>query len=910
VKRRTSAVFLIALMLLGLAPNLGTKASDTSGTSGNPALIRHLTNGLTVAVIEDHSAPVVDVTMYYNCGSLDESQGKTGLAHSLEHMMFRGTAALSGAALQSLVEQLGDEANADTSEDLTRFVTLVPANQFDVILEVEADRMRGLLLRESDWKLERQAVLAEMDERQGQPDTLLSEAVRRALFAGSPFAHDPLGDRRDVMSLTTSDLRTFYRQYYVPNNALLVITGDVDREVAYQRAVAHFSEIPAGDSHFSRIPDAQGHATRSKISVRGDSPQAIVDEAFRMPGDLAGDSAAASAFADAMENDNSPFRQLITDQLALNIDVDTETTARFGIMHVVLWLRPEARPDAVDRAFRHILSEIVARGLDPELLSASKIRTATDSLLAGDSVSDLNDRYGYPLASEGHDPKQDDAEAARLDSQAMRRVITRWFSHPAITGVLLPTGTGKRIVRSEKSTTIHDRFPGRVSREPILFPTWAHDALANKPIPISKLNPVPSILRNGLRLFVQPVPGVSTVVIKGAVEVDPRDDPPGKEGTGRLLSTLMRDGSWHYDPDEQSLVSDELGADIDFGFSFGAHGRASDMNRFIDVLSDALRFPSLPPPYVDEERNGFQDATTAEARDPDAIAERALDRALYAPGDPALRTETRASIDAIGIADLAQFEERSVRPDRTILVVVGDVDPRDVRTAVERAFGDWTSRGVARPVVLPPLPPTKPIRIVVPADRDVSTVILAKRAVGMDDPAYVDLVLLDAILGADGRAGTRLMSSLRTQRGLVYEAGSGLESSPSRGILRIEFKTHRGSIPVAESIAREAIRDLEARPVSTAELADVKRILVTSEIVSEESTQAMAETILALARLHRPPDYYRHFAEAIAPRTPIQLQTAARRIFGSDAFAEAIVGRVTPVTPRNPSARKSIRADN
>jgi zinc protease len=880
----------LALLVLAIGPGSHVQPAAQRRIVSHSAAVRHLTNGLTVAVIEDHAAPVVEVAMYYRFGSLDEIPGKTGLAHALEHMMFRGTAALSGAALDDVVEQLGDAANGDTNEDYTRFVTTVPATQLGVVVHIEADRMRGLLLREKDWRLEQGAVLAEMDDSQGQPYTVVSEAARQALFAGSPFAHDPYGSRRDVTSLTASDLRLVYRNYYIPNNAVLVITGDVASETAFAQAEAQFGKIPAGQQ-LRRKPFLWGRAAQTKVVVRGDSAQALVDEAFRMPGDLAPDSAAANAFADAIDSDNSPFRQLINDDLVLNITVDTESTLQAGILHVVLWLTPEARPDVVDRAFRKILSNILKHGLDPELLEAEKAGTASGALRDEDSVSELSDRYGYALAVEGHDPDRDDADTMRLDQPAMHRVISRWFSQPAITGVLLPTGKSERIVRSLRSTTIHDRSIQQDSSDPVSLPSWARDALEKIPMPASRIDPALFVFPDGLRLFVQRIPGIRSVVIKGEVATDARFDPPGKTGTGRLLSTLMRDGSRHYDSYQQNLVSDLLGADITFGFSFGAHGRTRDMAVFLDVLADALRFPSLSPVDVDGERGSYRDAAIAALRDPDIVAERALDRALYAPGDPELRVETPASIGSIDIEDLRHYQERYVRPDRTTIVVAGDVDPHAVRAAVNRTFGGWQSQGVAASAALPAIPPTEPVRVVVPANREESTILIGKRAAGANDPAYHDLLLLDAILGGRGRAGARLMNGLRTERGLVYEAASGIDSSPERGILRIRIKTHPENVSAAESIARNALRSIETRPVSATELARAKRALVASQAVSEESTETIADSILTLARLHFPRDYYLHFSDTLMAPTPSDLRTAARRILGSDAFAEAIVGR-------------------
>ena len=236
------------------AAALPTPAPLPTIPPGSNGIVKTLANGLRVVVVEDPAAAVVQTAMWYRFGSLYETPGKTGLAHALEHMMFRGTPDLNGGGLDDVAARLGAEMNADTTNDYTHFYFVVPADQLDLTLHIEADRMQHLLLSAADWNLERGAVLAEIERDQSDPGSKLYYAVRRAAWPTSPYGLTALGEKRDVQRATVADLRHYYQTWYAPNNATLVVTGDVKAADVFARAEKYFGGIAASSSR----PSAQG----------------------------------------------------------------------------------------------------------------------------------------------------------------------------------------------------------------------------------------------------------------------------------------------------------------------------------------------------------------------------------------------------------------------------------------------------------------------------------------------------------------------------------------------------------------------------------------------------------------------------------------------------------------------------
>ena len=197
----------LALLCAPIRP-LGAVAQQSAIPTGQE---RTLANGLRVVVIEDHAAPVAQIQIWYRFGALDETPGKTGLAHALEHMMFRGTHDISSAGIDDMSARLGADVNAETENEMTHFYFVVPADRVDTIVHFEADRMRGLALDPAAWNLERGAVLEEYAEKHGNPVTSFIYEVNQRVYPGSRLGGTSLGVKADIERATVADLRANVR---------------------------------------------------------------------------------------------------------------------------------------------------------------------------------------------------------------------------------------------------------------------------------------------------------------------------------------------------------------------------------------------------------------------------------------------------------------------------------------------------------------------------------------------------------------------------------------------------------------------------------------------------------------------------------------------------------------------------
>src|SRR5215468_5167652 len=232
---------------LAAALFLGTQLAAGPAPAALDVAEATLDNGLRVLVLEDHRSPVVSVQVWYRVGSRNERPGATGLAHFLEHMMFKGTRARGKGEFSRLIEQNGGQDNAFTTQDVTSYYVNTTAEKVEMVLGLEADRMRNLLLDPKEIDSERQVVMEERRTRtEDDPDGLLSEEMMSLAFKAHPYRWPVIGWMEDIRRINPTELRAFYDTYYQPNNALLVVVGDVTAATLMTRIRELFGQIPRG----------------------------------------------------------------------------------------------------------------------------------------------------------------------------------------------------------------------------------------------------------------------------------------------------------------------------------------------------------------------------------------------------------------------------------------------------------------------------------------------------------------------------------------------------------------------------------------------------------------------------------------------------------------------------------------
>ena len=368
-----------------------------------------LANGLEVVVIPDHRAPVVTHMIWYKVGAADETPGKSGLAHYLEHLMFKGTLKNAGDAFSQAVAAIGGQENAFTTSDYTGFYQRVPSDHLKQMMAFEADRMTGLVLTDKVTKPELNVVLEELNMRvANNPSAELEQQMDAALYLNHPYHRPVIGWRHEVEKLNREDALAFYRRFYTPNNAVVVVAGDVTPEVVKADAEETYGKVgrrvAAGPRVRPMEPEQKAPRTVTFADVRVRQP--TVNRYYLAPSAATakvGESEALDVLANVLGSGSNSrlYRALVIDKgAALNAGAFySDTALDYGKFGVYAAPKPGVTLRQAEDGIDTVLDDVVAHGVTAEELDRVKTRLIADAIYAQDNQSTLARWYGSALAT-------------------------------------------------------------------------------------------------------------------------------------------------------------------------------------------------------------------------------------------------------------------------------------------------------------------------------------------------------------------------------------------------------------------------------------------------------------------------------------------------------------------------------
>ncbi|WP_420023095.1 M16 family metallopeptidase [Cereibacter azotoformans] len=410
-----------------------------------------LPNGLEVVVIEDHRAPVVTHMVWYRVGAADEPPGHSGIAHFLEHLMFKGTDELAAGEFSATVEAQGGDDNAFTSWDYTAYFQRVAADRLDLMMKMEADRMRDLEMTEEDVRTERQVVLEERSQRiDSDPGSVFSEQSRAAAYLNHPYGIPIIGWRHEIEKLGREDAFSFYRTYYAPNNAILVVAGDVDPAEVRRMAEAHYGPLEPSANLPERLrPQEPPQLSERRLTFTDPRvAQPYVSRSYLAPARQSGAQEKAAALTILAELlGGSPTTSLLARELQFGerpravwaqawYNGGALDSGSFGLAVVPV---PGVPLDEAEEAMDAVVARFLEEGPDPEDFERIKIQLGAQDIYSRDNVDGLARRYGAALTTglTVEDVKAwpdvlqavtpEDVMAAAREVFDRRRAVTGWL---------------------------------------------------------------------------------------------------------------------------------------------------------------------------------------------------------------------------------------------------------------------------------------------------------------------------------------------------------------------------------------------------------------------------------------------------------------------------------------------------
>ena len=877
-----SRVFLAAVVLSGLVLTAApTPFEDVSRAT--------LDNGLRVVIVRSSLAPVVTTVVNYLVGSNEAPQRFPGMAHALEHMMFRGSPDLSADQLANIAAAMGGEFNAETQQSVTRYFFTVPKQDLDVALHIESIRMRDVLATDALWDHERGAIEQEVAGDLSDSEDVLYTKLLSAMFRGTPYEHDALGTRPSFDATTGAMLKQFHDAWYAPNNAILAMVGDVDPAATMATVKNLFGAIPA--KTLPARPQIELEPVKPKtLRLATDLPYGLAVAAFRWPGSKSPDFAAAQVLADVLDSPRSSLGELVPRGQALSAGFSFDSFPEASLAYAQAAFPAGGDGQALLDQVREILEDIAGNGAPAELVNAAKRHEVVDAEFKKNSITDLAMSWSEALALENRHSPSDDIEAIqKVTVEDVKRVARRLLNRrESISGILTPQASGQAVLSSSFgkpesfATTENAAAP---------LPVWARK-VNELSIPVSNAHPQMTTLSNGLKLIVQTETVSDTVSVFGRIRNHSGlESSKSQEGVNKVLDELLTCGTASLGPVAFQRELDNIGANESAGTDFSLEVLADDFDRGVALLAENELHPALPSSAFKTVQRQVADLMAGELQSPSYVREHALESALLPKNDPDLRRPTSRSISSLSIADVRRYYKRVFRPDLTTIVVVGNITPEHARSVIEHAFGKWKSNRPRPRTLLPPVPANQPSSMEVPnANRAQAEVTLAETLpVTRSNPDYYTLNLGSQVLGGSFYA-SRLSRDLRENTGLVYDVSSTLEADPTRALYILSYGCDPGNVSKVRSIVERDLTEMQSSAVSEETLQQAKVLLLQQIPLSESSVHRIAESLLSSATNGLPLNEPVVAANMYAKLTPRQVQAAFAKWIRPHDFVQVTEG--------------------
>ncbi|WP_157215007.1 M16 family metallopeptidase [Flavisphingomonas formosensis] len=886
-----------------------------------------LPNGLRVIVSTDRKAPVVAVSIWYHVGSRYEPAGKTGFAHLFEHLMFYGSENADGPFFGRLEDIGATDWNGTTWFDRTNYFETVPTGALDRALFLEADRMGHLLGAMTQKKLDAQRAVVQNEKRMGEnnPYGLVEYAQLAALFPeGHPYRHSTIGSMADLNAASLDDVKTWFRTHYGPNNAVLVLAGDIDVATAKEKVAKWFGAIPSGPEPKdvdATVPTLDKDVAKT---MRDHVATVRLYRNWVVPGvngaDLPALEMAMSIFGGLSSSrlDNMLVRQ---EKTAVSVSAGIQEFEKVSLAEITVDVKPGVDPVAVGKRLDQLLADFLAKGPSADEVKRAATKVAAGTIAGLEQVGGMGGKAvtlaeGEVYSGDPDKYKKDLAAYAAATPESVAAAARKWFGRPVLRLTVEP-GDRSAEDNALAGNAIHrpaffkDPRSGGAPAPAAAAPVPAK--IAEPPIqPVADLQ-WPAVehakLSNGIPVVFARRTAVPTVRISVSFDAGTAADNKAKLGTGQLMTMLLDEGTATRNSVQIAEEQERLGATIGANAGMdrtdvGLFALKPNLGASLDLLADIVQHPAFAPTEVERLRSQLLTRIADEKTQPTGMAMRTLPPLLYGPahpyGVPFTGSGDEAGVKAVTRADLLAFHDAWIRPDNATIFATGDTTLAELLPELEARFGKWKAPAAAKGQKLFRMDRMmRPSRIVlIDKPQSPQSMILAGLLTpekGTDSP--LTLLTANEVLG--GSTTSRLILDLRESKGWAYYAGSQLPSVKETIPLFIYA-------PVQTDKTGESIK---------AALADITDYLTTKGTTEEERNQTINSQILSLpgsfetssdllvammknTMLGRPDDYYATLPARYRAMTPADLDKAARAAIDPKRLIWVVIGDAKAVKPQ------------
>ncbi len=831
-----------------------------------------LANDLEVILLEDHRLPLVAVNLWYHVGPANERPGLTGFAHLFEHIMFEGSKHIGEEGHFRYLEAAGaSEINGTTDFDRTNYFETLPSNQLELALWLESDRMGFLLDKIDEAKLENQRDVVRNERRQsieGQPYGLVQEELFHQLYAKDhPYYASVIGSHADIEAARLDHVREFFRLYYAPNNASLVIVGDIEPARTKALVEKYFGPIPAGD----RVPKVEAKTPpitserRAVVTDQVELPRVYV--AWITDPIYTQEDGACDMIAKILGGGKSSrlFKSLVYEKrIAQDVAAQQYSLALGSIFTIEATAKPGVRPEDLEKGIDEEIDNFCLNGAsDAEIERArntfeSSIIRGLESLGGFGGVADRLNQYNHFLGDPGYLARDLEryykSTAASLQSLARTRLARN--ARVVIYGVPGPKVV-EDVPRTSPAVESSPALPTTIANQ-----EWRRNVpQPGPPSPLRLPVPIRYQLANGLTLFLleqhsRPIVSANLVVLNGS-DRNPSELP----GLASFTAEMLDEGTETRSALQIAGDADRLGASLSTGSTMDMSVVAfrslkKNVDAVFGLAADVLLNPEFPENEIERLRHDHLTQILQQKDNPNTLAAKHFSSALYGPNHPYGFTElgTEDSNKALTRDQLVRFWQSGYLPTAAALIVAGDLTEDELHNLAQKHFGAWSGHGKA--VAAPPVESIPRRRIVIIDKPSSPQTVLRVGQIGIAraHSDYVPTMIMNAALG--GLFSSRINLNLREQHGYTYGASSAFvyRRGPGPFLVGTSVRTDVAAQAVKEIMFE--IERMRSSDILSEELGVAKDSIARSLPGLFETTPQAASTSGQLFVHQLPLDYY------------------------------------------------------
>jgi zinc protease len=917
-----SGVLLPSNFTNAATPTTVTPVSGLALTQGVRKTV--LDNGLTILTKEVHTAPVVSVQVWYRVGSRNEGTGVNGISHQLEHLMFKGTQDRP-VQFGRLFSALGSQFNAFTSYDETAYFNTVERDKLEALLILEADRMEGALIGPEQLKSEKRVVISELQGYENSPSYRLNRAVMRSVFPAQPYGLPVGGTKADVERFTLEQVRNYYRTYYSPKNATLVITGDFATEPVLKTIKQTFGKLqnrgeqnsnPSNakkDLSSTVSPDlkAPSGAKKAPIVLQQPGSTALLQIVYPIP-DINHPDVPAIDVMDAIltgGRSSRLYQALVETGLASSVGASASELRAGGWYDISATAAPRQELSKIAQVLQQSLNKLQQEQVTVEELNRAKTQLQASFILSNEDITSQATQLAYnqTVAGDYRYAERYLAAVAKITPKDIQRVAKTYLNPAKQTiGYFQPTQPTGKVGNSSAGTgrTAENFSPGKPVNPAELAKYLPPATTAT----VSTKQPLPEqfTLNNGLRVLLLADHSVPTINLSGQIDAGTEFDTNQKAGLASLTAGNLINGTKTQNALSLAKTLENRGISLGFsagreGVSVGANTLSANLPTLVTTLADVIQNATFPADQLELTRQRALISLKVLLDDPRGLGRRLFQQAIYPANHPFHSFPTEESLKSITRDDLVRFYQEHYRPDTTTLAVVGDFDPAQVKTLLNQAFDKWEAKGKPPVINIPPvsLPQTTTRSTQVIPGKTEAVTYIGYNGISRKDPRFYAALVLNQILGGD-TLSSRLGTEVRDRQGLTYGIYSAFAAGIYPGPFLIQMQTAPNDAQKAISSTLALLKQFREQGITEAELNNAKRSITSNYPVDLSNPSEVAGLILNNSIYGLSPAEIREFPKRIESVTLVQVQQAIQELIHPERLVIVTTGPEN-ATPRSSS---------